>query len=277
MALTVDHPLCIPLLIGLWTEADDDGVFEWKPLTIKAKVLPAAPVDMGALLEVLVSLDFIMKFDANGKAYGAIRNFKTWQRPKQPKVKYPKTPTATTYVGVSGGGVPHDLPTDGEKSPQREEEGGRKKEEQESPPSPPGGGAAFSKELAQTYPASNHSNFAKAERMALKLPPELWSLVLSKARTERAKCEADRQKRGRDAKAHAEFVKGLDTWLREEAWKSQAPELVPPVPMTKLDRERDAELWAACERVMGRPAPTADMTWSFSNTIIEQARAKVAA
>ena len=135
MSLTIDNPICIPLLLGLWTEADDDGVFEWKPLTIKAKVLPAAMVDVTAMLDVLLGLNFILKYDAAGKTYGAIRNFKTWQRPKQPKVRYPKTPIVESYVGSNGEGLPHRFPTDGEMSPQREEGGGRRKEEQEEKPS----------------------------------------------------------------------------------------------------------------------------------------------
>ena len=39
------------LLIGIWTEAWDDGVFEWKPITLKMKIFPADAVDTGALLE----------------------------------------------------------------------------------------------------------------------------------------------------------------------------------------------------------------------------------
>ena len=46
MTLSVECPLGIPVLQGLWNEADDQGVFEWKPLVIKAKVLPAAMVNL---------------------------------------------------------------------------------------------------------------------------------------------------------------------------------------------------------------------------------------
>jgi hypothetical protein len=129
MRLTVECPIAIPLLLGLWTEADDDGIFEWKPLTIKAKTLPAAAVDIDALLDILLSLNFVMRYEVSGRSYGAIRNFKTWQRPKQPKVKHPKTGIVMGYVGTSGEGLPHDLPTEGEMSPQRKEEGGRREEE----------------------------------------------------------------------------------------------------------------------------------------------------
>src|SRR6478735_1092209 len=89
MTLTVENPVAIPLLLCLWMEADDDGVFEWKPLTLKAKALPAATVDINELLGILSGLNFIRQFSVDGKSYGAIRNFKHWQRPKLPKVKWP--------------------------------------------------------------------------------------------------------------------------------------------------------------------------------------------
>jgi hypothetical protein len=129
MTLTVEQPVAIPLLLGLWMEADDDGVFEWKPLTIKAKTLPAPLVDVNVLLELLVSLNFIRKFEASGKLYGAIRNFKHWQRPKLPKVKWPKGDDIAAYVGIASPSIPQSLPSDGENSSQREEVGGKRKEE----------------------------------------------------------------------------------------------------------------------------------------------------
>lgn len=124
MTLTVENPVAIPLLLGLWMEADDDGVFEWKPLTLKAKALPAAAVDINDLLGVLSDLNFLRKFDVDGKAFGAIRNFKHWQRPKLPKVKWPKASGIAAYVGDTSPSLTQHLPIDGEKSGQREEGGG---------------------------------------------------------------------------------------------------------------------------------------------------------
>lgn len=130
MTLTVEAPLAIAVLLGLWMEADDDGIFEWKPLTIKVKSIPAAPVEITELLNTLMRLNFIRQYEAEGKQYGAIRNFKAWQRPKQPKVKWPKTAEIEAYVGSTSPSLPHDFPTDGEMSPQREEVGGRMEEKQ---------------------------------------------------------------------------------------------------------------------------------------------------
>jgi hypothetical protein len=129
MTLTVEHPVAIPLLLGIWMEADDDGIFEWKPLTIKAKCIPAVTTDVTALLECLVNLNFIRKFEASGKPYGAVRNFKHWQRPKLPKVKWPKADGIASYVGENSPSLPHNLPISGEMSGQREDVGGNGKEE----------------------------------------------------------------------------------------------------------------------------------------------------
>ena len=42
------------LFIGLGIEADDKGIFEWKPITIKMRIFPADNVDVEALLSELV-------------------------------------------------------------------------------------------------------------------------------------------------------------------------------------------------------------------------------
>ena len=128
MSLTVECPLAIPLLIGLWTEADDAGIFQWKPMVIKARVLPAVSEDVGRLLGALVSAGFLMRYEIDGKEYGAIRNFMRWQRPKKAKYVHPVTEEVRSYVGTGTEQVPQDDGTGTEIPPQREEEGGRKKE-----------------------------------------------------------------------------------------------------------------------------------------------------
>ena len=73
------------LLIGIWTEAWDDGVFEWKPLTLKMRIFPAeGNIDVGALLAELEGLDILKSFDVGGRRLGAIRNFGKFQNPKKP-------------------------------------------------------------------------------------------------------------------------------------------------------------------------------------------------
>lgn len=85
------------LLKGLWTEADDNGIFEWKPLSIKMRIFPADAVDVPALLEELANC-WIRKFEADGKVYGACKNFCQYQRPKEPKSHHPLPEDQKAYV-----------------------------------------------------------------------------------------------------------------------------------------------------------------------------------
>lgn len=131
------------LVIGIWTEAWDDGVFEWKPLTLKAKLFPVDNVDLPALLEELVTLRFVQRFTVAGKDYGAIRNFRKFQRPKKPNSSGVLPPSLVPYVGSSEP-VPNQFGSGGEKPPQMED-GGKDEGVGEDPPSgsnEPSGGRA---------------------------------------------------------------------------------------------------------------------------------------
>lgn len=143
MQLTVSAPLAVPLLIGLWGEADDQGTFEWKPLTIKARILPAVPADVSPLLDALVEVGFIRRFEADGRAYGAIRNFRKWQRPEKPKVLHPLPDDLRSYVGLVADLSPKDRRPVADQSPnfsaevggRMEEVGEKKNPESEKAPS----------------------------------------------------------------------------------------------------------------------------------------------
>jgi hypothetical protein len=131
------------LLPGIWTECDDQGVFAWKPLTLKARLMPADAVDITAALFELARGNFLKRFTLGDKDYGAVRNFRKFQRPKKPTSIYPLPPEFRTYVGLTAIGgelVPHqdetgdeDIApsgdTSGGKSPQMEGEGGRRSDE----------------------------------------------------------------------------------------------------------------------------------------------------
>lgn len=127
------------LVKGIWCEADDQGVFEWKPLTLKARILPADAVDLVELLEELVAGQFVTRFEIEGRSYGAVRNFRKFQRPKKPNSTYLLPPEFRTYVGLSDSRgeptpdsdqpVPHQFPTEGGKPPQMEDVGCRREDE----------------------------------------------------------------------------------------------------------------------------------------------------
>ncbi|TXL70118.1 hypothetical protein FHP25_35950 [Vineibacter terrae] len=110
------------LLIGVWTECDDQGVFELKPLTLKMRIFPADDVDMDSLLAELQAKRWVCGFDVDGKAYGACRNFRKYQKPKAPKCWHPLPPGLRSWVGLAraAGGEhadPDPFPRSGETPP----------------------------------------------------------------------------------------------------------------------------------------------------------------
>jgi hypothetical protein len=112
----------------LWTECDDNGVFEWKPVVLKARIFPAESVDFSAILDEYAALGCVRKFEVDGKPFGVIKNFGKWQRPKHPSYRHTLPDHLRSFSGS-----PH--PVGGEASPspteigaQRKEEGGREEE-----------------------------------------------------------------------------------------------------------------------------------------------------
>lgn len=94
-------PLARLLLIGVWTEAWDDGVFEFKPLTLKMRIFPADNIDVEPLLDELARLNIITKFENCGRKFGAVRNFCKFQRPKKPNRSGVLPESLIEYVACS--------------------------------------------------------------------------------------------------------------------------------------------------------------------------------
>lgn len=119
------------LLIGLGIEADDKGVFEWKPLTLKMRIFPADNIDVAALLLELQRVDVVRSYEIEGRQYGAIRNFRRHQRPKTPNDIHPITPEIGNYIGPppakpeKPSGKGGSFPQNGEKPAQMEDGGGK--------------------------------------------------------------------------------------------------------------------------------------------------------
>lgn len=94
-------PLARILYIGLWTDADDQGLFEWKPLQIKMRLLPGDAGDVPAMLDELVCAGLIQPYEALGKRFGAIANFRKFQRPQKPNAVHPLPENIAEYVGLA--------------------------------------------------------------------------------------------------------------------------------------------------------------------------------
>lgn len=125
------------LFLGLGVEADDKGIFEWKPLQLKMRLFPADNVDVAGLLAELEEVGSICKYDMNGRPYGAIRNFRKFQRPKTPNSLHPITPEIEAYVGLvppkaeTQDAEAKPFPPKAEIPPQMEDGGGNREEEKE--------------------------------------------------------------------------------------------------------------------------------------------------
>jgi hypothetical protein len=113
--------------IGLWNQCDDKGVFEWKPVALRLRIFPADPIDVVPLLDELAGVDLIRRFEAEGRWYGVVRKFVTYQRPKKRNDLYPLQQELRLFSGLNGDGSP---PVRNQWGNRMTEEGGRR----ESPP-----------------------------------------------------------------------------------------------------------------------------------------------
>jgi hypothetical protein len=119
------------LFLGIWNECDDMGSFEWSPLKLKMRLLPADNVDPVELLDELTAARCIMPYDAEGKRYGAVRNFCQYQRPKKPTSVYPQTEAVGNWVNINarstrdgGEPTPSSDTVSGEPTPRSKRPGG---------------------------------------------------------------------------------------------------------------------------------------------------------
>jgi hypothetical protein len=209
------------LLLGIWTESDDHGVFEWKPITLKMRILPVDNADVGALLDELVTIDVVKKFEIGGKSFGLVRNFCKYQRPKKPNYKFVLPDELRTYSGVSDDGaepVPYQFGTGGEIPPQMEEEGGKRKEEIEDSHTVAVATSEHFEEFWKNYPRRDGPNpRAPAERkfnslVKTGLDPEMLIEAVKKlARDESAK-----------GNIGTRFIPQAMTWLSQQRWSDHA-------------------------------------------------------
>lgn len=93
-------PLARIFYIGLMTDADDQGLFEWKPLQLKMRLLPGDACIIPELLAELVAVNLIAELESAGKRLGAIRYFRRFQRPKSPTSAFILPAHWRRYVGL---------------------------------------------------------------------------------------------------------------------------------------------------------------------------------
>jgi hypothetical protein len=102
---------------GLWSYADREKRFAWRPAALKALILPYWDGDMGALLDALARAGFIAKYTVDGRHYGLVVNldkhqcFNAREPPSELPPPPPGTPGTRAHVharaehGWSGSGI----------------------------------------------------------------------------------------------------------------------------------------------------------------------------
>jgi len=66
---------------GLWTQADREGRFEWRPGVLKLAIMPWDAVDFTAVLDALEAAGFVRSWTHEDRRYGWIPAFRKWQKP----------------------------------------------------------------------------------------------------------------------------------------------------------------------------------------------------
>lgn len=188
--------------------------------------------------------------------------------------------------GDAGGDAQSDVTPpsrDGQVTPQETETEAETERENKPPASVsrPGARDLFD-EVWSAFPQNPSSVESRAEAAFRATKAKDQQAILAAARRYAIWFGQDCEARKRTRDAGLRFVPHLSTWIETGAWKQaeslpvkgEAGEAV--IPMTKLDRERDRELWQACEKVMGKKAPTSGFEWTFRNDVIDQARKELA-
>jgi hypothetical protein len=275
------------LLIGLWTEAWDDGVFEWKPLTLKARIFPVDPVDVAALLAELLDAGVIARIESGQKQPGVIKNFQKYQRPKKPNSSGLMLDEWLDYVGAkavpdasdeeSSEPVPNQFPTGGGKSPQMEDGGWKREDEQNTPPTPKGAGAGdLFEEVEKVFPRSPHYKPERAEKAFGRLSAADQHTLLSKAKSFDGWWRAEQVKRSRAYVDSLAFAPPLDKWISDGSWRSfeAAPASSQPSPDLVV-LQQDDPLIPAIERIRGKSIIFGTRgTATVTKTEVEQAKAQ---
>lgn len=92
--------------IGLWTQCDREGRFKWRPLRLKAAILPYDNVDMSRVLHALNTRGFLVKYANRTGEFGVIPSFKNHQivNNKESKSELPDISSCEIVNPASGAG-----------------------------------------------------------------------------------------------------------------------------------------------------------------------------
>lgn len=240
---------------GLWTQADRQGRFEWRPRPLKAAILPYDDLDFSRVLDALATRGFIQKYSIEGGVYGCIPSWKDHQsinnRERDSDIPPPcesamEDVVVTNDNDASSTRHPRVIHASGKVTSGKE--GERKGRGKEYPPTPKGAGGEQPAKAIVEDPAGEPSPHLAAsptepevddsfEILQLKMFEEMWKVfpktrIGSKDKAYKAFQKAlDRASGGdilRGAKAYAvseealknngHFAKGCAAWLNDDRW-----------------------------------------------------------
>lgn len=153
------------------------------------------------------------------------------------------------------------------------------REEKPPAPVPVAEARALFDELWSVFPRNPTSSEAKAEAAFSATKAEDRASILAAARRYQQWFAEDNAARDRTETAGLRYVPHLAKWIEDGAWRDAGKlavksDAIPTVPMVRLDRVLDADLFGACETVRGKSAPSSP--WSFSADVVAKARELVA-
>ena len=278
------------LIIGIWQESFDDGVFEWKPLTIKARVFPVDNVDIAGLMSELMAQNFVRQEEFDGRKIGLVRNFRHYQRPKKPNSSEMLRPEWATYVGLTGDSsepVPNQSYTSGEKSPQMEDGGWRVEDEEQSPPPvleaarPQDGARDLFLEFMEAYPDNPQSSETAARAAFSKLKTEEQEQAVKAAERQARWVAQEAEERGRTVDAQCRFSKSAANWLESGKWREPIrlkSEFVSTLPAdAQVVHRSQIELFHECETLSGETIPPYMTKKSWPAPVVAKAVANIKA
>lgn len=94
-------PLAHLLFPGLWQMADHEGLMEYRPLRIKAKIFPYRDADVASLCDELEAGGLIDRYEVDGCMYLSVVGFLKHQRPHPNEKKVPSIIPKKTHQGTS--------------------------------------------------------------------------------------------------------------------------------------------------------------------------------
>lgn len=137
---------------GLWTQADREGRFRWRPRQLKTDILPYDEVDFSRVLHALATRGFVVRYASGGDDYGFIPSWHKHQiiNNRESASELPD-PTEGVEIAYKSDACPTRAPRDGDacstplKYAQAEREGEREreKEKEEEKDSAPNGAASL--------------------------------------------------------------------------------------------------------------------------------------